>query len=349
MSTEHAYEVVSSSVKMKRILWIDCCRVLAMFSIVYGHSIIIMPPDRRLWDAFVMGPFWDASAPPVTVLMYFFLSGCLQHTHAKYLDFRKFFFLAIPLVVWNLMQVLLVSAIGSQYGIADRGLIPWLPNANGPLWFLELLAWLSLFIPIILKIPAISRLLASCTGLIAVIVLHNILGHSLWEPMCLRITEISVFVLGTSLNGQGLAKFSRFIYHAGPWILLFEGYMFFKAFYAEYALNITGTLYSIVGIAVVLSYGAVLARFCPKVCRWIAQWAPAVFFIYAAHWPLFTLWRKIEESFGFSRLSGQMNILYTIICLIVCCLIWKHAIKSLPAKLLEWIFLTKKPRTKETT
>lgn len=351
MDKEQAHEVVSDCVKKHRIVWIDCCRVLCMFSIVYGHSLMLLPPSKSPWTGPIMGWFWDACAPCVVVLMFFFLSGWLQKTKCQFLDVKKFLYLAIPVVIWNGIQILVEGGghVMLPEDFMKLGIVPIFTEANGPLWFLDELAWFSLFLPLINRMPTMVRTGIVIFGFIVVFMVDP-RGEKIWNPYLKFAMDCLFFMLGTLLNSADRDKITCSWLKIAPWVALLGACYIWSGMFGIRIANIpTYTApYALVGLACLLSYGATIERIFPRAAHKIAVLAPAVFFIYASHWPMFTLWNKVETHFGLTHLDKNAFPLYTIVCFALCILIWYYAQKLLPAKVLEWVFLCKKPRAKET-
>lgn len=321
-----------------------------MFSIVYGHSLMLLPPSKSPWTWLIMSWFWDASAPSVVVLMFFFLSGWLQKSKCKFLDVRKFLYLAIPVVIWNGIQILVEGGGRAMpQDFMKLGIVPGFTEANSSLWFLDELAWFSLFLPLINRVPAMCRAGIVISGFIVVFII-NPRGETIWDPHLKFALDCLFFLLGTLLNSVERNKITRLWLKIAPWVALLGAFYIWRGMLGVHVGGIpTYTApYALVGLACLLSYGAVLERVLPRAAQKVAGLAPAVFFIYAAHWPMFTLWGKVETHFGLTHLNEYAFPLYTIVCFILCILIWYYAQKLLPPKVMEWVFLCKKPRAKET-
>ena len=140
----------------------DCCRLIAIFTVIYGHSPGALNYNAPTpWTGLIMGPVFDTSAPCTAVLLFFFLSGWLQTIREKVLAWKQFLFFITPLLIWNLIQITITwssSGFTITKAITGLGVLPTFHNANYVLWFLDELAWYSLFLPLIHRIPIKLRI-----------------------------------------------------------------------------------------------------------------------------------------------------------------------------------------------
>ena len=330
--------------KVTREIWLDCCRLIAIFTIVYGHQFEPLALTHNSpWTGLIMSSAFDASAPCTTVLMFFFLSGWLQKVRSKYLAWRQFIFLIIPLLIWNLIQIALTWQSGQftiGKAITELGVWPSFHNANYPLWFLGELAWYSLFLPLIHRIPIALR------GLFVLLLLW---GGNLYWPTSWEIprfaNSFSFFVAGTMIHSLDITKI-REIFLKYSWIpaSLALGYILHPLF-SPWTFKLPhmhiSPLYSVVGCICLLSYGAVLERFARPLAQALASFAPAVFFIYAAHIPAFTLYHAIAAHYSLPELPPIYHPLYTIVFCIAAILVFNIAQKTNCKHLLAWVFLYK--------
>ena len=257
---------------------------------------------------------------------------------------RQFLFLIIPLLIWNIIQICLIwhtdhFTVGKA--ITELGIWPTFHNANHVLWFLDELAWLSLFLPLIHRIPLKIR---------AIFIIFTLWAGNLYWPESWSIPKTSnvlaFFFLGTILHSVKREQIRHF-FHTYAWVpaSLALAYFFHPLFSPiQFALpNIHHSpLYSVVGCICILSYGATLERFFPKIAGWLASHAPAVFFIYAAHIPAFTLYSMIAKHFDIPELPPQYHPIYSIIVCIGSIIIFKAAAMIGNRRLLAWVFLNKK-------
>lgn len=333
--------------KQTREIWLDCCRLIAIFTIIYGHQFKALQLDHiSSWSGLIMGPAFDKSAPCTTVLMFFFLSGWLQKVREKYLAWRQFTFLIIPLLIWNIIQIALTWQSGHftiGKAITGLGVWPTFHNANYSLWFLDELAWYSLFLPLIHRIPLTLR------GLLIILLLYT--GNLYW-PASWEIPRIansfSFFVAGTMIHSLDVTKI-REIFLKYSWLpaSIALGYILHPLF-SPWVFKLPhmhiSPLYSIVGCICLLSYGAVLERFARPVAQVLASCAPAVFFIYAAHIPAFTLYHSIAIHYNLPELPPICYPLYALVFCIAAILVFKMAQKTNCKHLLAWVFLYKLKR-----
>lgn len=291
-----------------------------------------------------MGPFFDGNPPCSTVLLFFFLSGWLQKKKSEYLAWRQFIFLAIPLLLWNIVHIIITWETDHYTitkAISELGLWPTNHNANYVLWFLDDLAWLSLFHPLIHRVPIKIRLLF--------VLLALWIGNRYW-PADFYIPKISnilaFFILGTCINQIKMNKITSF-FKEYAWVatslalLYFYHPLFFSIAYriphATYS-----PLYGIAGCFFILSYGATAMQFFPHIAGRIASCAPAVFFMYAAHVPAFHLYYKLSCHWQILKPLPQWSPIYTLVFMLLSIGIFKLATHICHRKLLAWIFLYKK-------
>lgn len=331
-----------------REVWVDFCRVIAIFSIIYGHSFNALGLSNfSPWTGIIMGPFFDASAPCTAVLMFFFLSGWLQKVREKWIAWRQFVFLIVPLVIWNAVQII-ISWESGEYtfgaAITQLGVIPHFGNANYPMWFLDELAWYSLFLPIFHRIPIKIRLLF----ILSTLWICNLYWPENW--VLPRIgNSISFFLIGTIFQKIEREKVSAFFKDYSWLVVVCVVVMLYGPLFYEGSIlkNLDySPLYSICGCVAILSYGACAERYFSRVARWVASCAPAVFFAYASHVPCFTLYKKISEKYEIADLPAFYYPVYSLAFLILAICIFKLAIKIRCKYLLSSIFLYKQIRNK---
>ena len=263
---------------------------------------------------------------------------------------KEVFYYGIPVVAWNLIELLIEKGgrLTLPEDITSLGIVPTFTNADKPLWFLDELAWFSLFLPIIKRIPAWAR------GCIAVLALASIY---LWSPEAVRsysmypkfAADCSLFLLGTLLSGCDILQVTRHFMKIAPWICALSVFYVWRGVFSigVEILQPWTPAYAVAGVLAILSYGATIERLVPRAAKMVAGLAPAVFFIYAAHWPLFTLWGKIEEQYGIARLGRYSYPLYAVACFLICILLWVVARKYMPGKILECLFLCKKGKPQQ--
>lgn len=315
-----------------------------MFSIVYGHSLTELHLTDSPWTGLIMGPFFDASAPCTTVLLFFFLSGWLQKKKAGFLAWRQFLFLAIPLLLWNLVHIIITWET-DHYTIAkaitELGLWPTNHNANYVLWFLDDLAWFSLFLPLIHRIPIKLRLLF--------VLLALWIGNRYWPEswdIPKNSNSLALFVLGTVFHSLQMEKVTCF-FKEYSWVATILAILYFyHPLFTRTSYTIPNAgyceLYGIAGCLFILSYGATAMQFFPRIADCIASCAPAVFFMYAAHVPAFHLYYKLSCHWQILKPLPQWSPIYTLVFMLLSIGIFKLATHICHRKLLAWIFLYKK-------
>ncbi len=330
-----------------REIWLDCCRIIAIFTVVYGHQENVLRLGHPSpWTGLIMGPVFDASAPCTSVLMFFFLSGWLQKVREKYFAWRQFLFLYIPLLIWNIIQIAITWHSGQFTickAITGLGIWPSFHNVNYPLWFLSELTWYSLFLPIIHRIPLAIR------GLLILLLLWvgNLYFPSPWYIPRIA-NSISFFIAGTmihSINRSHIREiFLKYAWLPAGLALVYILHPLFS-FYAFHLPHMHySPLYSVVGCICILSYGALLERYTAPVARAISSLAPATFFIYAAHIPAFTIYALAASHYNLPKLPPVCYPLYSLVFCILAILAFNLAKKTNNSRLLAWVFMYKLKR-----
>lgn len=327
----------------KREIWIDFSRVIAIFTVIYGHSFAalnIQTPSP--WTGLIMGPVFDGSAPVTTVLMFFLLSGWLQKTNNKYLAWKQFIFLITPVLIWNSIQIC-ITLNTKNYSLVNAltqlGIWPTFSNANYSLWFLDELAWYSLFLPLIRRIPIKIRV---------IFIIYTLWISNIYWPQEYAIPRIgnsvAFFLIGTVLHHLKQTSVVQFFKaYSGIVTFIILGYYFLPLVGINISLPTLhhSPLYSIVGCIAILSYGATMEHFFPRTTQFIASSAPSVFFMYAAHVPAFTLYSTLANRYGIPQLSPYLYPVYTIVFVLLSIGCFKLARLTNNRQLLAWIFLYK--------
>lgn len=303
-----------------RIHWVDFCRVLAIMSVVYGHMGLIQPEMFRSKD-YIAPFFFNQSAPWVTVLMFFFLSGWLQNVRARYLEWRGFLHFYIPLLIWDAVCLLINPPVGEGWlGYVMRMGVTPIRNANTPLWFVNELAWLTLILPIILRVSARIRI---CFVLFA-----------LWLGDCYAPTSyafskwanvFACYVAGSIINGYDRKKINDFAGKFFPMVAIASvAFLFVNEFLPD-LLRLSSVhqsaAYIVIGIATLFGYGVIATRLFPGVGTFLSSQASSVFFIYASHFPVFLLYIRLSAKYGWTSppefLLPWLAVLYVVVGMLV--------------------------------
>ncbi|MBR5894982.1 MAG: acyltransferase [Akkermansia sp.] len=328
-----------------RIHWVDVCRVLAIFSIVYGHEGFLQ--NKPFTDEFYISQFFfNTSAPWVTVLMFFFFSGWLQKVRGRFFEWRGFLHFYIPVLIWNIVCLLMCYPLDDNifYYIERLGFIPW-GNANTPLWFLNELAWYTLVLPIILRVPVCMRV---CFVLFALWV-----GDS-YSPISFSSSKwanvFACFVAGTLINGVDKSQVNAFIRRYTPIvaivsIVVLVQQCYFPALFKFPAMRYSA-MYVIVGMLTLFGYGVILERLFPRICAYISSHASSVFFIYASHVPMFVLYVQLSVKYNWPEISSTLLPWLAVLYVVVGMLVTSLARATRCRILLRYVFLISLPDKK---
>ena len=86
----------------------------------------------------------------------------------------------------------------------------------------------------------------------------------------------------------------------------------------------------LLGVATTLSIGALLSKYFPRVCHFVAQWGPAAFFVYVTHFILLH-WLRLLLTGDY---SGHFTLLQTHLApwviLVVCLVLYKLFVRLFP-------------------
>lgn len=323
----------SNNVTRPRILWIDVCRVLFMFIVVFGHSTDIMPHHSSMGVMQVLNiPFYSYSYPCGIVLMFFFFSGMLNRTSARWLDWRKFWLFMLPTIVWNLVCIVIKQAypgtimgwVGALGLIPDyKSLIPQVGSpCNYPLWFMTSLAYFVLVYPVLARIPGKAVMLLLCLLYACAYIHIDAKPHDGTAYYLLRESQsLGIYLLGIIVARLGVEKLTQWLNkYAWAATLLLLPFSFSLFLPVNHSMLLNGVC-SILGVVALCSYGMVIVKCLPRFSVWIAKWASAVFFIYAFHVPFFLMLRRCDI---FPELPAQAFYMYALLCYVVSILIFSY-------------------------
>lgn len=328
----------------KRIIWVDVCRLICMFCVITLHSIFLPDDYQTVWKSWILGPSYDFTRPIVPVLVFFFFSGWLQSSSARYLEWRKALFFFLPAILfWNGVQLLVQAEPVPDWEYVIRNMVGLriFRDANEPLWFLSELMWYTLLLPLIHRIPQPIR--------IALVIL------ALWISNCHFSTgtwdtneyanNFAFFIAGTVAHGMNRNEVCRFFEKCSIWFVPVTLFVFFSYFlpdflhYTRPELMKSSAMSPIVGMLSMFGFAVLIARLMPKSAEVLAGWAPSVFFLYASHWPIFTVYERIAIRYGIPAPHPQLFPICIIAFMLCGIALWKLALKSNCQLLHSVIFL----------
>ena len=174
------------------------------------------------------------------------------------------------------------------------------------------------------------------------------IGNLYWQqswyiPKCAN--SISFFILGTICQNLKRETMRHFFFPYSWLITLVALAYFFHPLVTSDTFKLPNAshspLYSIAGCICILSYGATIERFLPRLARLLSSFAPAIFFMYAAHIPAFSLYSIVATRWHIPSLPPHIFPVYTIIFMSFAFIVFKLAQRTRYRSLLAWVFLHK--------
>ena len=343
-STGGMVDIKKASEK-KREIWIDISRVLGMFAIAYGHSRQAMEPGPDSWAGIIGAPIFDAGFPCCLVLMFFFLSAWLQRGSDKLLEWRQYLLYIIPTVIWNAIHMLVPGQAPESFwqGICLLGLVPYLGSSNGALWFMPELAFYSLILPLIRRLPI--ALLAA--GAVICLYFAQKFQFGTYWVTTKNLQTVFFILTGAALSQCDRAAVVRF-FKTSAWLIAPVAWMiqlgiplistFIYPIPLGPSLNPCAA-YCVLGVWACLSYGVVLEALLSRIGRWIAFLSPMVFFVYASHNVFYETIYYMSNKYNIPLLPGNYFILYTVVVFAVCFAIWRGVSRLNCRPLSRYVFL----------
>ena len=326
-------QLESNSGGKSRILWIDVCRVLFMFIVVFGHATDIMPHSGDMEKMRLLSmPFYSYSRPCGVVLMFFFFSGMLNRTSAVWLDWKKFWLFMLPTIVWNMVCLIIKQTypdtimgwVGALGVIPDyKSLIPQVGSpSNYPLWFMTVLAYFALVYPTLARIPGKAMMVLLCLLYACAYMCVDAKPQDGPAWFLLRESQaLGIYLMGILVARHGVENLTKWLnkyaWAAAPLLFSFSFSLFLPV---NHSMLLNGVC-SILGVAALCSYGVIMVKYLPRFSVWVAKWASAVFFIYAFHVPFFILLRKCDI---FPELPAHTFYIYSLLCYVVSILIFTY-------------------------
>lgn len=326
-------QLVNNNEAKARILWVDVCRVLFMFIVVFGHSTDILPHHRDMGLMRILNmPFYSYSYPCGIVLMFFFFSGMLNRTSAVWLDWNKFCLFMFPTIVWNMVCIIIEQAYpGTIMGwVGALGLLPdytaLLPQvkapSNYPLWFMTFLAYFALVYPLLARIRVKAMFVLLVLLYICAFIHVDAKAQDGTAYYLLRESQsLGIYLLGILAARWGIGQLTDWLSNNAWIMVLLLLPASFSLFLPIGNSMLVNGICSIFGVVALCSYGVLISNCFPKLSEWIAQWAPAVFFIYAFHVPFFLL---LEKCAIFPELPPHVFYMYALLCYIVGILMYTY-------------------------
>lgn len=314
-----------------RVVWADICRLVCIFYILFQHSIFLPEGYDSPWHGIIMGPSYDMTRPIVPVLVFFFLSGWFQTPKAQYFEWRKVFFFYLPVIVfWNAMQLVAqLDLIHNWKEVLLRIGIWHRYPLNGPLWFLVELSVYTLLLPLIHRIPFYFRI--------------SFIMVLLWFGNCHYDREtwgfsnyannISFFFAGTVAKDMKQGSVCEFFKKTAIWFVPVTIYVFYNPFvsflpnYLLPASVVNNALTPVAGLMSIFGVAILLEKLAPTFAWKLSQYAPAVFFLYVSHWPLFSAYADLASYFEISPPPPLFMPLVHIAFMLVGVAVWKLGIR----------------------
>lgn len=310
-----------------RILWIDVCRVLMMAYVIYEHFSYEFPFESHNLKTTLAFPFYILTGPCGVVLMFFFFSGLLNKTKARYLDWRKFCLFMIPTVIWNIICMLIMHKFPSTFmgWLGATGILPpYLGNIPGmeglcnyPLWFMSFLAYFSLLFPLLSRIGGtVQACLALGIFLYTGIYAWMDLGSAAHAraPLLFPCHSLGVYIVGIYLSRFGIARVSEFLGKNAWWLTVLLLALSLSPLLSSDAWRIFDGFGPLLAVLALCSYGMLFTQCFPKVAAWVAQWAGAMFFVYAFHVPFAV---SLNKCISLPTLSVFSLGAFVILCYVV--------------------------------
>lgn len=327
-----------------RIIWVDLCRLLCMFSVITLHSIFLPDGYKSVWIDWILGASYDCTRPIVPVLVFFFLSGWLQKPKHKHLEWKKAFLFFCPAILfWNGLQLLVQEqpVSGWESIIRNLGVLPIFRNSNEPLWFLSELMWYTLLLPIIHRIPLHVRIVLV---ILALWISNNHFTTGTWDANEYA-NNFAFFIAGTVAHNLNRNTVCLFFEKSSIWLVPVTLYLLFNSFlpdflhYTRPKLMDSNALTPVVGMLSMFGVSILVAKIMPKIAGVIAGWAPAVFFLYASHWPLFTVYERIALHYDIQAPHPHLFPLCIVGFMLCGICLWKLAMKTNWRMMFSIVFL----------
>lgn len=315
-----------------------------MFSVIFLHSIFLPEGYETPWTGIILGPSYDFTRPMAPVLIFFFLSGWLQRPSSRYLEWRKALLLFVPaLVFWNGFQLLVrpEPVTSWEWALYKLGVLPGSSNIDEPLWFLTELMWFTFFLPLIHRIPISFRV---CCIICLLWVADGHFNREVWGLNELA-SDAAFFMAGTVASQMDKSSVLAFFRTTSVWfvpVTLYLNFNYFLPGCLHYSLSEMMKSSAIAPIVALMSFfgaSVLFAKFMPKIAAIVAGWAPAVFFMYASHWPVFTLYERLALHYGIPAPHPYIYPLTIAGYMLLCVGVWKLGLKSKSRLLHSIVFL----------
>lgn len=298
----------------KRIEWIDFCRIYTAFCVIVRHC------DRHYgFPAYIADLFNYRSL----IFFFFLMAGYFTHRAAttQWVDWQRTKKLLCPYLFWTLISIValqplmhLPELLSGNLGwlsprllFSETGLASWCywDFSNVPLWYLRTLLIFSFVSPLLQRMPSKAMLgviiiLFAASDVLCQVDCETAASHRThgiaWLPF--RLYE-SVLALGFYLIGVLVRRyadgeqFTAFV-RSYAWIpvlgaLFLLPVVLLTGFYPP----VQSSALVLLGVATIISIGALCNRYLPGFCSWAAQWGPAAFFVYVTHFILLRWLRVI--------------------------------------------------------
>ena len=311
----------------ERIEWIDFCRVYMAFCVIVRHC------DRHYGSFSYIADLFNYRS----LIFFFFLMSGYFTRYAQpgvWLDWGRARRLLWPYLFWTLTAVFTMvplihlgeirqgdwSWVTPLIPLREVGVLSWSywDYSNVPMWFLRTLMILALISPLLQRLPlkAMLGLILICfaAGDVLCEVDEETAEHYKrwsvsWLPF--RLYE-SVLALGFYSAGLLVRRYAS-AKHLTAWVrsyawvpvagsLLLLPMVYCWGFYPP----VQSSALVLLGVATTLSIGCLCEQYLPRVCRAVARWGQAAFFVYVTHYMLLHCLRVAAAAFG-HRAGGSFS------------------------------------------
>lgn len=299
---------------VKRVEWIDFCRIYAAFCVIVRHN-------ERYDESFYF--FSDLFNYRSLIFFFFLMAGYFTHRAGEgcWVDWRRSARLLWPYLFWaafaacTMLPLLYLPEI--QEGnwkwltpslfISEMGLTSWTywDLSNVPLWFLKTLIIFAFVSPLLQRLP-----LKAMLGLILFCFAANdVLCHAdpataekngyegvEWLPF--RLYE-STLALGFYAGGLLIRRYAdtgqltEFV-RAYAWMPILASLILLPGvYYWHFNPPIQSSALVLLGVATTIGIGVLSEMHLPRVCSLVARGGKAAFFVYVTHYLLLKCMKMI--------------------------------------------------------
>ena len=310
----------------KRIEWIDFCRVYTAFFVIVRHC------DRHYgFPAYVIDLFNYRSL----IFFFFLMAGYFTRPAepGRRLDWTRTRRLIAPYLFWTLLALLTMQPLmhlaelgHGNWGwfstlllLKETGLHSWCywDYSNVPLWFLRTLIVLSLFSPLIRRLPTKATLCLILICFAGSDVLCEVdmetaahyKKHGVgWLPFRLyeSVLALGFYAAGLLTRRYATAEQLTAFVRSYAWLPVLGALALLPAvYYWGFYPPVQSSALVLLGVSTTLSIGCLCERYLPRFCHVVAHWGPATFFVYVTHYLLLELLRTLLTG----QYGGSLSVL----------------------------------------